>query len=65
VSDRSTHKVQGYTKHLCFLKCMKINFDTFLIELQQNLSKGNVTYCLFETHCILVEFLKSDLKLSI
>jgi hypothetical protein len=70
MSDRSTHEVQGYTKHLCFLKCIKIYFDTFPTELQQKLSKGNVTYCLFETHSILVEvlkfyFLKSGLKLSL
>jgi hypothetical protein len=70
VSDRSTHKVQGYAKHLCFLKCMKIYFDTFPIELQQKLSKENLTYCLFETRNILVEFLKFDflksgLKLSV
>jgi len=48
---------------------MKIYFDTFPIELQQKLSKGNVTYCFFETHSIFVEFLKFDflksgLKLS-
>lgn len=60
MSERSTHKVQGYTKDLWFLKRMKIYFDTYPIELQQKLSRGNVIYCLFEKHSILVKFLKYD-----